>query len=637
MERQKEWRWGPRHARRAAKKKKLKLLTERHMIEMRTDDPFGSGFHDWTLEALKALARRPRYGLPRVYQIGGMLSRVRAGAKLESLTEDSLRHIIAEVCDFDEIRLNHKHMDTHRILPPPCEILKSILTMDLDERKFPPLEVVASTPILGSDGKIINRPGYHRKDQLFLAPTIEIPPVPKRPTKQDVDQALALILGHYLEGFPIADDASKCHALSVVLTPLVRRLVKGPTPLHLALASTPGTGKSLLMAALSQIVTGRPVEPSMLRESEDEMTKTLLAVLLAGPPYVLFDNINSADSATLAAAIASPDCTFSGRLLGSTKHITVPALACWLATGNNPKVSRELARRTVVIRLDANQERPELRTDFKIKSLLRWGTEHRADLLYASLTLCQAWVAAKMPKGRSVLGSFESWAEVIGGILDVIGMPGFLENKDELMTRDDHARGWSALVAEWWRVYQSNLVSIDDLHRSIVSNPELEVAFSETLGQGLDRSQKRRLGLELRKVQDRVFGSWRIEVSTAVVRGFPLYQLVPVSRAPARTRENEAQPQSAPASPAPARTRECPGQARPNTEQGCPPAPARTREPDTSPGAAWERHNTRERPDLTQSHNGPASPAPARTREPGDDDGSPSPSAACGEQSTLPF
>ena len=82
-------------------------------------------------------------------------------------------------------------MDTHRILPPPCEILKSILTMDLDERKFPPLEVVASTPILGSDGKIINRPGYHRKDQLFLAPTIEIPPVPKRPTKQDVDQALA--------------------------------------------------------------------------------------------------------------------------------------------------------------------------------------------------------------------------------------------------------------------------------------------------------------------------------------------------------------------------------------------------------------------------------------------------------------
>ena len=70
------------------------------------------------------------------------------------------------------------------------------------------------------------------------------------------------------------------------------------------------------MAALSQIVTGRPVEPSMLRESEDEMTKTLLAVLLAGPPYVLFDNINSADSATLAAVDCQPGLHFLWSVAG---------------------------------------------------------------------------------------------------------------------------------------------------------------------------------------------------------------------------------------------------------------------------------------------------------------------------------
>ena len=226
---------------------------------------------------------------------------------------------------------------------------------------------------------------------------------------------------------------------------------------------------------------------------------------------------------------------------------------------------------------------------------------------------------------------------MIGGILDVIGMPGFLENKDELMTRDDHARGWSALVAEWWRVYQSNLVSIDDLHRSIVSNPELEVAFSETLGQGLDRSQKRRLGMELRKVQDRVFGSWRIEVSTSVVRGFPLFQLVPVSRAPAaHARERGPTPERSGLPRAGAHAR-VPRPSKAQHRAGLSSRAARTREPDTSPGAAWERHNTRERPDQTQPHNGPASPAPARTREPGGDDESPRPGAACEEQSTLPF
>ena len=103
--------------------------------------------------------------------------------------------MISEVCNFDDIRLNAKGKDTHRIVPPPREILQSILAMDgLDPRRFPPLELLASAPLLGSDGKIISRPGYHRRDQIYLEPTIEIPPVPAEPTQQDVDQALNLIL-----------------------------------------------------------------------------------------------------------------------------------------------------------------------------------------------------------------------------------------------------------------------------------------------------------------------------------------------------------------------------------------------------------------------------------------------------------
>ena len=541
MERQLEWRWGPRHDRRAAKKRPL--LTDRHKVEMRTDDPSDSGYYDWILEALKAIARRPRYGLPRIYQMGGLMARVRAAApgvaaRIEVLGEDSLRLLLSQVCDCDEIRRNHKGLDIHRTIAPPRDILQSMLAMDgLDQHRFPPLELLASAPLLGSDGRIISRPGYHRRDQIFLSPTIEIPPVPAKPTQQDVDQALNWIFDFYLGDFPFADDASKCHALATILTPLVRRLVRGPTPLLLALASTPGTGKTLLMAALSQIISGRPAEPTMLRSSEEEMAKTLLSVLLAAPPFVFFDNIDEADSATLAAVIASPDCRFAGRILGATRWVEVPALACWLASGNNPKVSRELARRTVVIKLDANAERPEQRSGFKIKNLLRWGIEHRANLLHAALVLCRAWVAAGRPKGKAVLDSFEVWAEVIGGILDVCDQPGFLGNLNELTTRDDHALGWSALVAEWWGQYQSNLVSIDNLHEIIVRNAELEVAFSGTLGQGLDRSQKRKLGEELRRVEGRVFGSWRVEIVVGcTVRGYPFYQLLPLACAGARER-----------------------------------------------------------------------------------------------------
>ena len=88
-----------------------------------------------------------------------------------------------------------------------------------------------------------------------------------------------------------------------------------------------------------------------------------------------------------------------------------PGTACWLASGNNPKVSRELARRTVVIKLDANAERPEQRSGFKIKNLLRWGAEHRARPALRCPGALPGLGRRGKPKGQAVLGSFESWAE----------------------------------------------------------------------------------------------------------------------------------------------------------------------------------------------------------------------------------
>jgi putative DNA primase/helicase len=46
------------------------------------------------------------------------------------------------------------------------------------------------------------------------------------------------------------------------------------------------------------------------------------------------------------------------------------------------------------------------------------------------------------------LGSFESWAGVLGGILHVAGIPGFLDNAAEFYKRSDaegeKARRWGA-------------------------------------------------------------------------------------------------------------------------------------------------------------------------------------------------
>ena len=69
----------------------------------------------------------------------------------------------------------------------------------------------------------------------------------------------------------------------------------------------------------------------------------------------------------------------------------------------------------------------------------------------ACLTLGRAWIAAGMPRHQKTIGSFEGWAQVMGGILQVAGVPGFLGNLKEMYERAD-AEGavWRVFVALWW-------------------------------------------------------------------------------------------------------------------------------------------------------------------------------------------
>ncbi len=74
----------------------------------------------------------------------------------------------------------------------------------------------------------------------------------------------------------------------------------------------------------------------------------------------------------------------------------IPITWIWVATANNIRVSQDIARRCVRIRLVPQQEQPWARgkDEFKHPTLRAWSLEHRAELIEASLILIQAWVAA---------------------------------------------------------------------------------------------------------------------------------------------------------------------------------------------------------------------------------------------------
>ena len=382
---------------------------------------------------------------------------------------------------------------------PPADLIKNILATP-----NPPLPILAGiveVPVFGKDGSLLEEPGYHPSSRTLYAPLagFQLPPLPRNPSQRDLAHAKSLFFDDMLFDFPFAGEADLAHTVGLLLLPLVRNLIDGPTPLHLVEKPKPGTGATLLVEVIALVSTGRTVSIMPLAASEAEMGYTITAALRGGDPILLLDNIHrKLDSAALAAAITSSD--YTGRQIGTSELLRFPVRNAWVATANNPALSDEMARRTVVIRLDALVDHPEQRGGFKHSNLKHWVRDHRGDLVAAGSILVLAWVAEGRPAGGNNLGMFENWAEVVGGILQVAEIPGFLENRSALVaSADPDELAFQDFAGRWWKNHKDKRVKVSN----VFANEALPSPMD--LGIGDQRQMKIRLGKKIAAMRDRVF------------------------------------------------------------------------------------------------------------------------------------
>jgi len=192
--------------------------------------------------------------------------------------------------------------------------------------------------------------------------------------------------------------------------------------------------------------------------------------------------------------------------LGQTATVAAPVRCVWVATANNPTLSTEIARRTIRIRIDPKMDRPQLREGFRHPDLRSWGAAHRGALVAAALTLIRAWVVAGRPSGTQRLGSYEEWAQVMGGILDVAGVPGFLDNLMEVYDlADNEGTQWRAFVAAWWEQHGEAPVSAATLFELAKTVDGFDLGKSTT-----ERGMRTAFGMALGRQRDRLYDKWRI-------------------------------------------------------------------------------------------------------------------------------
>ena len=386
------------------------------------------------------------------------------------------------------------------------------LMLDKPDQALSELHSIATTPIFAPDGSLVSLPGYHAPARAWYEPSshLRIPAVPPQPSPAEVAAARALLLDELLGDFPFVNAASKAHMVAALLLPFARRLVQGATPIHVFEAPTEGSGKGLLVNLIALIATGFPAAGGSLPVEEDEVRKRLGSELSTGRPLLVLDNADPKrvlDSSALASATTMWP-VWSDRLLGHIQMFSAPNEALWILTANNPRLSRELARRCVSIRIDPRMDRPWLRTGFRHPDLADWTETNRAALIHAALVLIQNWIAVGRPAGKTPLGTFERWSKTLGGILAAAGIEGFLGNLETLYaTADAEGTMWREFVAAWWEAFQDQPVRVSELVELCTKGEFM----ASVVRDGTERSQSTYLGKALLGARDRVFGTWRIE------------------------------------------------------------------------------------------------------------------------------
>lgn len=466
------------------------------------------------------LANKP----PRVFARSGALVKIvrdENGARIDTLDEGAVLKLLAEVADW----VVPTEMGDRQVFPPH-QVVKVV---HAEPQGLPILQAVLSCPVFASSGQLLAESGYHAEAQAWIElPTdLRLPPVSPTPSVDEVAAARALLLDDLLVDFPFVGSSDRAHMLALLLLPFARRLIPGLTPIHLVEAPTAGSGKGKLVALVGILTSGASAAGGAIPDNDEEVRKKITSELASGHPLLVLDNADDKkrlDSATLASALTMP--VWRDRLLGQTKTLALPNQAVWVVTGNNPRLSTELARRCIRVRIDPKVDRPWLRSDFKHPLLEDWAKENRATLLHAALTLIQNWLARGRPPGSGRLGSFERWSEVMGGILAAAAVPGFLGNLESLYeTADTEGGMWREFIIAWWGAHQDAPVRVAELAKLCAAGDFME----PVLGEGSEKSQHIRLGRALQRARERVFGEHRVEATTDAHTKRPVYRLVKIA------------------------------------------------------------------------------------------------------------
>jgi len=398
------------------------------------------------------------------------------GDRIERLNADGVVLEAHDVCRPVKLRMVRGEV-VREFITLPNRVARLFLNLN-GRRGLQQLQGLCAAPLLSNDGSIRCEAGYDSVTGLWCV-GVDLPPLPERPTVQDARESLRQIRSTFAT-FPFADagrvtsnggsvvDLAKAPAVdeATLILGLMTAVCRPSLPFAPALLicapqlSGSGTGKGLLVHAIAQVAYGQ--EPTAFTSSgnRQELGKRIESALMESGPIVFLDNCNAEQLSSNVLAQVITESTVMTRPLGRSKMVPLTTNAFIAATGNAVRISDDLARRFLVVELDAKCENPEQRSfneDFNASI-----KQQRADLLGAVLTIWR-WGRQNSLKPGMPLGSFERWSFWCRDPLLALGCVDPVQRAAGIKSEDPLRQRIFEFLQAWYAQHGSKPIKLRDL------------------------------------------------------------------------------------------------------------------------------------------------------------------------------
>lgn len=393
-----------------------------------------------TESGLPIYQRGPQLVRPARMEVIACGGRVTTAAGLTEITSPAMIDMLSQAVEWK--KWDARKNDYKQVDPPPN--VAAVIMSRIGRWSFPPIAGVVTAPTLRPDGSVLTAPGYDPATRLYHVDDPSLGLVLPEPTRANAELA-ARELADLLIGFPFSGDVDRSVAMSALITPIVRGAMQ-VVPMVAIGAMTPGSGKSYLGDLVAYLATGRPCPVMTAADDDAETDKRLTAMLMAGYPIISIDNCNGElGTDTLNQAIERP--LISLRELGRSHMIEIENRVCVFATGNGLRVRGDMVRRSLLCRLDAGMERPELRSFPTLPHEMILAD--RGAYIGHALTIVRAYLASEQRVTLPPLASFEGWSRTVRAALVWLGYADPCLSMEEARAEDPELGAIRSLMTAW--------------------------------------------------------------------------------------------------------------------------------------------------------------------------------------------